>query len=186
MRVTVGISGGSGAVYALAVLRALRDLGVETHLVVSTMGEKVMEHECGVTPEELRGYADIWHENGNLGAAIASGSYHSDGMAVVPCSMKTLAAIAHGYSDSLLARSADVALKERRKLVLVPREMPFSALHLENMLKLAAMGAVIMPPCPAFYNHPQDLSDIVRFVAGKILDQLGIEHALYTRWNGEF
>lgn len=186
MRITVGISGGSGAIYALALLRALRDLGIETHLVTSTMGERVMEHECGVTPEELRGYADVWHDNANLGATIASGSFHADGMAVVPCSMKTLAAIAHGYSDNLLTRAADVNLKERRRLVLVPREMPFSPLHLENMLKLANMGAVMLPPCPAFYNHPQDLADIVQFVAGKILDQLGIEHSLYTRWNGDF
>lgn len=186
MRITVGISGGSGAIYALALLRALRDLGIESHLVVSTMGERVMEHECGVGPEELAAYADVVHENGNLGASIASGSYHSDGMAVVPCSMKTLAAIAHGYSDNLLTRAADVTVKERRPLVLVPREVPYSPIHLENMLALARAGVVILPPSPAFYNHPKDLGDIVRFVAGKILDQLRIEHGLYKRWNGEY
>jgi 4-hydroxy-3-polyprenylbenzoate decarboxylase len=150
------------------------------------MGERVMEHECGVGPDELAAWADVVHENGNLGATIASGSFPSDGMAVVPCSMKTLAAIAHGYSDNLLTRAADVTLKERRPLVLVPREMPYSPIHLENMLALARSGAVILPPSPAFYNHPQDLGDLVRFVAGKILDQLRIPNTLSTRWNGEY
>ncbi|MDR0621734.1 MAG: UbiX family flavin prenyltransferase [Deltaproteobacteria bacterium] len=185
MRIAVGITGGSGAIYGLALLKALAALGHESHLVVSEMGAKVMLHECGVGLEDLRGYAHKAYENGDLAASLASGSYPIDGMAIVPCSMKTLSLIASGASNSLLARAADVAIKERRTLVVVPREMPFSPIHLENMLKLSRLGVIALPPCPAFYHHPQDLSDLVMFVVGKILDQLRIEHNLYQRWQGE-
>lgn len=185
MRIIVGITGGSGAVYALALLKCLRELHVETHLVVSDMGVRVMEHECGVTLEELRACADVFHENRNLGASIASGSFQTDGMVVVPCSMKTLSAVASGFSDTLLARAADVCIKERRRLVMVVRETPYNPIHLENMLKLSHTGAVILPASPAFYNQPQTIGDIVKFMLGKILDQLNIEHELCTRWNGE-
>lgn len=182
----MGITGGSGAIYALAILQLLGQLGVERHLVVSEMGLKVMEHECGVNETELRGCCDVWHDNTNLGAAVASGSFRTDGMVVAPCSMRTLAAIAHGYSDHLLARAADVIIKERRRLVLLVREMPYSSLHLENMLSLSNKGIVIMPASPGFYNHPKDIGDIVEFVSGKVLDQLGLEHEAYQRWRGEF
>ena len=185
MKIAVGVSGGSGAIYTLALLQHLEALGVERHLVASDVGLKVMEHECGVDEAELRTYCDVWHDNENLGDTLASGSAKLDGMAIVPCSMKTLAGIACGYSDSLLLRAADVCIKERRTLVLVVRETPFSPIHLENMLKLARMGVVILPAAPGFYNHPQSLSDIVRFMSGKILDQLGLEHDVYKRWNGE-
>ncbi len=186
MRIILGITGGSGSIYALAALRLLKNLGVETHVVASDMGLAVLEHECGVDEAELRGYCDVYHDNHNLGATIASGSFKTDGMAVAPCSMRTLAAIAGGYSDGLLTRAADVCIKERRRLVLLVREMPFSSVHLENMLKLSNKGVTILPACPGFYNHPQDLSDIVEFVAGKTLDQLGIENEAYERWKGEF
>ena len=185
MRIIVGVTGGSGSIYALALLRWLRKLNVESHLVVSHMGARGMEHECGTDLAELRVLCDVFHANDNLAAAVASGSFRTDGMVVVPCSMKTLSAAANGYSASLLLRAADVCLKERRPLVMVVREMPYSAIHLENMLKLARIGAVILPASPAFYNHPQNLGDMVNFVAGKILDQLQIEHEIYTRWNGE-
>lgn len=185
MKIAVGLSGGSGAIYTLALLQYLGELGVERHLVASRMGLKVMEHECGVKEEELRGFCEAYHSNENLGAVLASGSAPLDGMAVVPCSMKTLAGVAGGYSDTLLTRAADVCIKERRRLVLVVRETPLSPIHLENMLKLSRLGVIILPACPAYYNHPRDLSDIVQFMAGKILDQLGIEHQVYRRWNGE-
>ena len=185
MKIAVGLSGGSGAIYTLALLNYLGELGVERHLVASRMGLKVMEHECGVDEAELRRYCEVYHDNENLGAVLASGSARLDGMAVVPCSMKTLAGIACGYSDTLLTRAADVCIKERRRLVLVVRETPLSPIHLENMLKLSQMGVTILPASPGFYNHPRELSDIVRFMAGKILDQLGLTHDVYQRWKGE-
>ena len=186
MRIVVGITGGSGSIYALAALQLLRGLGIETHIVASEMGLRVMEHECGVNESELRGFCDIWHDNSNFGATIASGSYKIDGMAVVPCSMSTLSNIARGYSSGLLARAADVCIKERRRLVLLVREMPYSSIHLENMLGLSNKGVIILPASPGFYNHPRDIGDIVEFVSGKILDQLGIENEAYTRWKGDF
>ncbi len=185
-RIVVGLSGGSGSIYTLALLRLCRNLDVETHLVASEMGLRVTEHECGIDEEELRGMCDVWYDNDNLGATIASGSYYTDGMVIAPCSMKTLAAVAAGYADGLLTRAADVCIKEHRKLVLLVREMPYSSIHLENMLRLSNKGVIILPASPGFYNHPEDLSDIVAFVAGKILDQLGIENNAYQRWGGDF
>lgn len=182
MKIIVGISGGSGAIYALGILRALKDLDIETHLVISTMGEYVVKHECDVNLDELIEMADYYHENYNLAAPIASGSFKTDGMIIVPCSMKTLSAITYGYSDSLLTRAADVCIKDKRRLVVLPRETPLSSIHLENMLKLSNLGVTIMPPTPGFYNHPQDLNDIVTSIVGRSLDQLGIEHNLLKRW----
>jgi 4-hydroxy-3-polyprenylbenzoate decarboxylase len=182
MKIIVGVSGGSGAIYALALLKALQDINIETHLVVSNMGEYVVNHECGVTLDELKKMATYYHENHNLAASIASGSFKTDGMIIVPCSMKTLASISMGLSDNLLTRAADVVIKEKRKLILLPRETPLSSIHLENMLKLSNLGVTIMPPSPAFYHHPQDLSDIVTSIVGRALDQIGIEHNLLNRW----
>ncbi|MDR1049697.1 MAG: UbiX family flavin prenyltransferase [Deltaproteobacteria bacterium] len=184
MRLVVGITGGSGAVYALGLLQALGELGVRREVVVSRAGELVLAHECGTDLAELAGYADVLHDNADIAASVASGSHKTDGMVIVPCSMKTLAAVAHGYSESLLTRAADVTIKERRRLVVVPRETPLSPLHLENMLKLSRLGAVVLPPSPAFYQRPESLADVVKFVVGKILDQLGLEHALCRRWEG--
>ena len=185
MKVVVGISGGSGAIYGVSLLKALKELGVETHLVVSTMGEYVTEHECGVSLEQLKGLATYYHDNKNFAAPIASGSFKVDKTIIVPCSMKTLSGIANGFSDSLLSRACDVAIKERRPLVIVPRETPLSPIHLENMLKLANMGVTIFPPSPGFYNHPETIEDIVLNMTGRLLDMLGIENDLVSRWKGQ-
>ncbi len=182
MRVVVGISGGSGAIYALGLLKVLRDLGVETHLVVSTLGDYVTNHECGVNLNELKTYADYFHDNKDLAASIASGSFLTDAMVIVPCSMKTIAAVANGLSDNLLTRAADVTIKENRKLIVVPRETPLSSIHLENMLKLSQTGVTVLPASPPFYNNPESISDIVRSMVARILDQLKIEHNLIDRW----
>lgn len=185
MKVVVGISGGSGAIYGVSLLKALKELGVETHLVVSTMGEYVTEHECGVSLEQLKGLATHYHDNKNFAAPIASGSFKVDKTIIVPCSMKTLSGIANGFSDSLLSRACDVAIKERRPLIIVPRETPLSPIHLENMLKLANMGITIFPPSPGFYNHPETIEDIVLNMTGRLLDMLGIENDLVSRWKGQ-
>ena len=184
VKIVVGVTGGSGAVYALALLRQLRILECETHLVVSRMGAYVMEHECGVSLEELRTFADRFYEDDDLAAPISGGSFRTFGMAVVPCSMKTLASIAGGFSESLLTRAADVTLKERRKLVLVTRESPLSVIHLENMLAATRAGAVVMPASPGFYHRPESVAEMVVSVSGRILDALGVEHSLTRRWEG--
>ena len=184
VKIVVGITGGSGAVYALALLRQLRILECETHLVVSRMGAYVMEHECGVSLEELRTFADRFYEDDDLAAPISGGSFRTLGMAVVPCSMKTLASIAGGFSESLLTRAADVTLKERRKLVLVTRESPLSVIHLENMLAATRAGAVVMPASPGFYHRPESVAELVVSFSGRILDALGVEHDLIRRWEG--
>lgn len=185
MKVVVGISGGSGAIYAVSLLKALKEMCIETHLVVSTMGAYVTEHECGIGLEELKGMATHYHDNKNFAAPIASGSFKVDSMVVVPCSMKTLAGIANGFSDGLLTRACDVAIKEQRKLILVPRETPLSSIHLENMLKLSKIGVSIVPPSPGFYNHPETLEDIVLNMTGRILDMMGIDNNLANRWEGK-
>lgn len=185
MRVVVGISGGSGSIYAVSLLKALKELNIETHLVVSTMGEYVTEHECGVELDELKSLATHYHDNKNFAAPIASGSFKADKMVVIPCSMKTLAGIANGFSDSLLTRACDVFIKEQRKLILVPRETPLSPIHLENMLKLSKLGVTILPPSPGFYNHPETIEDIVLNITGRILDMMDIDNNLVDRWKGQ-
>lgn len=182
MKVVVGVSGGSGAIYGVALLKVLKELGVETHLVVSTLGEHVVEHECGIKLDELKKLATHYHDNKNLAAPIASGSFKTDAMVIVPCSMKTVSSVAYGLSDNLLTRAADVIIKENRKLVVVPRETPLSTIHLENMLKLSKLGVTVLPPSPGFYSQPESIGDIVALIVGRILDQLGIEHNLLKRW----
>ncbi len=182
MKIIVGLSGGSCTIYGIGVLKVLKELGIETHLVVSTMGEYVANHECGVSLDELKSMATYFHDNKDLAAPIASGSFKTDGMVIVPCSMRTLGAVANGLSDNLLTRAADVVIKERRKLVVVPRETPLSVIHLENMLKLAKMGVVVMPASPGFYHKPESIGDIVSIMVGRILDQLDIDHNLFKRW----
>lgn len=184
-RIVVGISGASGMPLAVELLRQLRSQPeVETHLVLSRAAEITLREESELTVQQLRQLADVCYDNADIGAAPASGSFRVAGMIVVPCSMKTVAGIATGYSDSLLLRAADVTLKERRKLVLAVRECPFSTIHLRNMQELSAMGAVILPMVLSFYNHPKDLDDCVRHLAGKILDQFGIEGRDLRRWQG--
>ncbi|HEV2201328.1 MAG TPA: UbiX family flavin prenyltransferase [Bryobacteraceae bacterium] len=184
MRLIVGITGATGSVYGIRLLQALREAGVETHLIVSKWGLQTLLHETGYSLERVRDLADSWHQPGDQGAAVSSGSFVTDGMVVAPCSMRTLASIAHGTGEHLVHRAADVILKERRKLALVVREAPFSEVHLENMLKLARMGVTILPPVPAFYNHPQSIEELVDHTVMRILDQFGIHVDLMPRWDG--
>lgn len=184
MKVIVGISGGSGSIYGVSVLKALKELDIETHLVVSTMGAFVTEHECGISLDELKEMATYYHDNKDFTAPIASGSFDVDSMVIVPCSMKTLSSVSNGFSESLLTRAADVTIKEKRNLVIVPRETPFSPIHLENMLRLAELGITIFPASPGFYNHPQTIDDIVINMTGRILDNMGIDNNLVNRWKG--
>lgn len=185
MKVVVGISGGSGAIYGVSLLKALKELNIETHLVVTTMGEYVTNHECGVSLDELKGLATYYHDNKNFAAPIASGSFKVDKTIIVPCSMKTLSSVANGFSESLLSRACDVAIKEGRKLILVPRETPLSPIHLENMLKLSRIGVTIFPPSPGFYSHPETLEDIVLNMTGRLLDMMDIDNNLINRWEGQ-
>ena len=184
-RLIVAITGATGAIYGVRVLQRLREADVETHLVVSRWGARTLLHETSWSREQVEALASVTYAPADMGAAISSGSFRTDGMVVVPCSAKTLAAVAHGYSDNLVHRAADVILKERRRLVLAIREAPLSEIHLENMLKLARMGTVILPPLPAFYNHPQSIDDLVEHTVARVLDQFGIEVPSAMRWAGE-
>jgi polyprenyl P-hydroxybenzoate/phenylacrylic acid decarboxylase-like protein len=184
-RLIVGISGASAPQLGHALLRALHDLQtVETHLVVSAGALRTIELELGVGLEEVRALADVVHDPSDMAAPISSGSFQTLGMAVAPCSMGRLAAIANGSSDDLLARAADVCLKERRRLVLAPREAPLNLIHIRNMEAVTLAGATIFPPVPAFYHRPRSIDDLLAQIAGRILDQFGIEHDLFTRWRG--
>jgi len=182
-RLVVGISGSSGPHFGVALLRTLREIGgLETHLVVSEAARITIRIEAGLDPADVLALADVVHEPGDLAASIASGSFRTEGMAIVPCSMRTLAAVALGYADNLLTRAAEVTLKERRRLVLVPRETPLSLAHLRNMLAATEAGAVILPPVPAFYHQPETIEDLIAHTVGKVLDQFDIQHDLFRRW----
>ena len=186
MRVIVGITGATGVIYGVRLLERLREAGVETHLVISRWGARTLTHETPYTREQVEALAHATYAPADMGATISSGSFQTAGMIIAPCSAKTLAAIAHGYGDGLIHRAADVVLKERRKLLLAVREAPLSDIHLENMLKLSRMGAVILPPMPAFYNNPRSLTDIVEHTVARMLDQFGIEvPGGAQRWTGE-
>jgi 4-hydroxy-3-polyprenylbenzoate decarboxylase len=185
MRLIVGITGATGVIYGVRLLERLREAGVETHVVISRWGARTLTHETPYSREQVEALAHTAYAPGDMGAAISSGSFQTAGMVIVPCSAKTLAAIAHGFGDSLIHRAADVILKERRKLLLAVREAPLSDIHLENMLKLSRMGAVILPPMPAFYNNPRSLTDIVEHTVARMLDQFGIDVAGAQRWTGE-
>ena len=185
MRLIVGISGATGVIYGIRLLERLRESGVETHLVISRWGGRTMLHETTYSREQVEALAHVTYAPGDMGAAISSGSFQTAGMIIAPCSAKTLAAIAHGYGDSLIHRAADVVLKERRKLVMSVREAPLSDIHLENMLKLSRMGAVMLPPLPAFYHKPESIADIVDHTVTRMLDQFGIDVPGAARWSGE-
>lgn len=185
MRIVVGLAGSSSPIYGIRTLEVLKEAGVETHLVVSDGARRTIPLEARRKVEEIEALAAVVYDNHDLAAAISSGSFLTDGMIVAPCSMKTLAAIAHSFSDDLLVRAADVTLKERRKLVLVPRETPLHLGHLRNMVRATEIGAVILPPMPAFYHDPKTVQDIIDQTVGKILDQFRIEHHLFRRWKGE-
>jgi len=186
LRLVVGITGATGAVYGVRILQVLSEMsGIETHLITSTAGIQTIEIETGLSTEEVRSLADHSYSIDDLTAPLASGSFKHDGMIVAPCSMKTLAGLAHSYADTLLTRAADVTLKERRHLVLVVRETPLHLGHLRNMVAVTEMGATVMPPVPAFYYRPQSLQEIVDHSVGKALDLFGIEHNLFARWGTE-
>jgi len=185
---TLAITGASGAPYAVRVLQALNAAAVPLRLIVSSYGYRLLSDECGIADlETLRAATGDWSrvevfDTGDRGATPASGSAPSRGMVICPCSMGTLASIAAGISRSLVERAADVTLKERRPLLLVPRETPFSQIHLENMLRLSRAGATILPASPGFYNRPESIEDLVDFVAARILDHVGVEHSIGKRW----
>ena len=185
MKLIIGITGATGVIYGVRILHHLRNAGVETHLVISRWGARTLLHETPFSREEIEALATMSYASGDMGAAISSGSFRTDGMVIAPCSAKTLAAVAHGFGDNLIHRAADVILKERRKLVMVVREAPLSDIHLENMLKLSRMGAVMLPPMPAFYNNPQTLTEVVDHTVARVLDQFGLDVSGVERWSGE-
>jgi len=182
LKLIVGVSGASGAVYGVRLLEELEQRKIETHLIVSPAAEQTIKIEVGMTINHLKDLATVRYDINDLQAPIASGDFKADGMVIIPCSMKTLAGIANGYSDNLLLRAADVTLKEGRKLVLVPRETPLSPIHLENMLKLSKIGVIVLVAAPAFYHKPRDVNDLVGYIVGKVLDSFNIAHKLYDKW----
>jgi flavin prenyltransferase len=184
MKLIVGITGATGAIFGVRLLEALRSAQVETHLVISKWGARTLAHETSYTLEQVQALASAHYSALDQGAPISSGSFITGGMVVAPCSMRTVAAIANGAGDHLVHRAADVILKERRKLVLAVREAPLNEIHLENMLKLARMGVTILPPVPAFYNHPRSLEQMVDHIVMRILDQFDIHLDLTERWDG--
>jgi flavin prenyltransferase len=184
MRLIVGITGATGTVFGIRTLQVLKDYGVETHLVVSKWGARTLVHETPYTIDYAKSLASATYADSDQGAPISSGSFITDGMIIAPCSARTLGAIANGLGDNLVHRAADVVLKERRKLVLMVRETPLNDIHLENMLKLSRIGVVIVPPLPAFYNHPQSVDDIVGHIVMRALDQFGLHTDVTARWDG--
>jgi len=183
-RLVIGISGASGVIYGVTMLRLLQDKGFEIHLIISEAGKKNIEIETDHTLAEVESMAACVYDNRDVGAAVASGSFLTEGMVVVPCTVKTLSGIANSYTDNLLVRAADVTLKEKRKLVLVVRETPLHRGHLRLMTDAADMGAHILPPIPSFYHRPETIQDIIHQTIGKIFDYLGIPHDLFRRWDG--
>jgi 4-hydroxy-3-polyprenylbenzoate decarboxylase len=185
MKLVIGITGSSGVIYGIRLLQVLQDHPeVETHLILSKFGRLNVTLETDMQPEQVEALADVVHSPGNQAASISSGSFKTDGMIVAPCSMKTLSAIVHSYADSLIPRAADVTLKERRPLVLMPRESPLHLGHCELLYKAAQLGAVIAPPVPAFYNKPQTLDDMINHSVGRVLDLFDIDTGIVERWGG--
>ncbi|KAJ0147297.1 hypothetical protein HZ326_10045 [Fusarium oxysporum f. sp. albedinis] len=183
-RIVVGITGATGAPYAIALLRLLRELGIETHVVISKWALATLKYETTMTEEQIRSLAHANYTARDVSAPIASGSFQHDGMVIVPCSMKTLAAVRSGYCDDLISRAADVTLKENRRLLMAVRETPLSDVHLDNMLFLRRAGAIIFPPVPAFYTNPDSLEDVVNQSVGRMLDLMGVHTDGFERWDG--
>jgi 4-hydroxy-3-polyprenylbenzoate decarboxylase len=184
-KLIVGVSGASGSIYAYVALQALRAAGdIEVHLVISQQARQTIELETPYRATDFEALADVVHRDADLAATISSGSFLTDGMLVIPCSMKTASAVAHSLNGNLLVRAADVCLKERRKLVMVVRETPLHLGHLRTLTALAEIGAIILPPIPGMYARPQSVDDIVKHTVGKALDQFGIANALFARWSG--
>ena len=184
MRIVVGISGASGVIYGWALLKYLKQTEHEVHAVVTDTGWKVLEHECEISRSDIVANVHYLHEANNFFAPIASGSFKADAMVVAPSTMRTLGAIANGVADNLLCRAADVMMKEQRKLIIVPRETPYNAIHLTNMLKLAQLGVTILPASPAFYHRPKTLDDLVNIMVGRICDCMSVPNELFERWKG--
>ncbi|MYM41486.1 UbiX family flavin prenyltransferase [Duganella qianjiadongensis] len=184
-RIVVAITGATGAVYGLRLLQFLRDApGIESHLILSDAAILTLHQETGLQKREVEALAHVVHKVRDIGASVASGSFQSDGMIIAPCSMKTLASVAHGLADNLIARAADVVLKERRRLVLMVRETPFNLAHLRNMTAVTEMGGIIFPPLPSFYHQPASIADMVDHTVARVLDLFQIEHGLAPRWQG--
>jgi len=182
MRYVVSIGGASGSIYGVRLIQELKKSGQEIHLIISSGAKNILEMETPYTSDDVKKMADVVYENDDLCAGPASGSFPLDGMIVIPCSMKTLSAIAQGYGDTLTARAASCCLKEGRRLILVPRETPLDLPGIKNMLSVKESGATLLPAMPAFYHHPQVIDDLVSFIVGKVLDQLQIKHSLFKRW----
>ncbi len=183
-KLVIGITGASGVLFGIRLLETCWRLKVETHLVLSEWGEKNIEIETDYSLGYLKQLCNYNHDINDLAAPISSGSFKHNGMVVLPCSIKTLGALANGYTANLIIRAADVTLKEGRNLLLAPRETPFHSIHLENMLKLSRMGAVIFPPVPSMYNRPENINDLINHTVGRILDRMGISNELYSQWDG--
>lgn len=183
LKLIIAVTGASGSIYAETLLKTAKNMNIETHLIVSKAAEKVIKHELGDVLK-IKELANFTYKPDDLEAPLASGSFVVDGMVIVPASMKTIGALAHGYNSNLVTRAADVQLKERRPLIIVPRETPVHTIHLENMAKLSTLGAVILPAMPAFYHKPTTIEELVNFITGKIFDQLGITNDLFRRWTG--
>ena len=184
-RMIIAITGASGVIYGIQMLRALRETPYETHLIISEPGCRNIEIETGVSPDEIKQMADYSYLNTDVGAALASGSFITEGMVVVPCTIKTLSGIANCYTDNLIVRAADVTLKEKRKLVLVVRETPLHQGHLRLMTMVADTGALLLPPVPSFYHQPKTIEDLINHTVGKIFDYFQIEHDLFKRWGSQ-
>ena len=182
MKLIVGITGGSGVIYGIKLLETLFELNIESHLIISEWGEKTIRIETNFSIKYVKSLASVNYDAHNMAAEISSGSFISDGMVIIPCSMKTLSSIANGYDDNLISRAADVCLKETRKLVVVPRESPLSRIHLVNMLRLNKAGAVLLPAMPGFYHRPESVDDLLNFIIGKVLDQFRISNDVFKRW----
>jgi len=185
-RLIIAMTGATGAVYGLRLLQVLRDIGEwETHLIISSAGVLNIHHELGMKRSDVCAFADMVHDVNDVGASIASGAFKTQGMIIAPCSMKTLASVAHGFSDNLISRAADVTLKERRRLVVVPRETPLNLAHIRNMAAVTEMGGIIFPPLPAFYGTAKTLPELIDETVGRILGLFGIEaEGLYKPWEG--
>jgi 4-hydroxy-3-polyprenylbenzoate decarboxylase len=182
LKLIVGITGSTGVIYGVRVLEVLKEKNIQTHLIITEWAKKCLAMETNLSIDYVKSLATSTSDEANMAAGISSGTHRIDGMIIIPCTMKTLSSIAVGYDETLIARAAGVTLKESRKLVLVPRETPLTAINLENMLKLARLGVVILPPVPGFYTKPKTIDDIVNHTVGKCLDQFNIEHDLFKRW----
>ncbi|WP_134485619.1 UbiX family flavin prenyltransferase [Candidatus Nitrosocosmicus franklandus] len=183
MKLVVGITGSSGVIYGIRFLQALSNLGIETHLVLSKWAKKNIQIETDEVIDEILKIVSYSYDETDMSAAISSGSYKTNGMVIIPCSMKTMSSIANGYDDNLISRAASVTIKENRKLVIVPRETPLSTIHLSNMLRLSENGVIILPAMPGFYHKPKTIDDLISHIIGKTLDQFGINNNVFNRWD---